>query len=128
MRLLLDTHTFLWFIGKNPKISPVARNHIMNNPAELYLSIVSLWEIVIKVSIGKLTLHQLFEILFPSQLTINGIKELGVDISHTTLVSKLPYHHHDPFDRMLIAQAITENMSFVSADTAFDAYGITRLW
>lgn len=128
MKRLLDTHTFLWFIGKSPKISLEARNQITNNQEQLYLSIVSLWEIAIKVSIGKLTLHQPFEILFPHQLNINGIKQLNVAVSHTTLVSKLNFHHNDPFDRMLIAQAMTENMAIISADTAFDAYGVTRLW
>jgi PIN domain nuclease of toxin-antitoxin system len=130
MKLLLDTHTFLWFIGKNPKISLEARNQITNNnnPDQLYLSMASLWEIAIKVSLGKLTLHESYEVLFPQQLNINGIKKLDIAVSHTTLVAKLPFHHNDPFDRLLIAQAITENMTIISADTAFDAYGITRLW
>ena len=128
MKLLLDTHTFLWFIGKSPKISMEARNQIINNPDELYLSIANLWEIAIKVSFGKLTLHLPYEDLFPQQLNINGIKQLEIAIGHTTLLSKLPYHHNDPFDRMLIAQAITENMAIISADEALDPYGITRLW
>ncbi|MBA3872439.1 MAG: type II toxin-antitoxin system VapC family toxin [Anaerolineae bacterium] len=128
MKLLLDTHTFLWFISKSPKITLEARNQITDNPDQLFLSIVSLWEIAIKVSIGKLTLQQPFETLFPHQLRINGIKQLEVSVSHTALVSKLPFHHNDPFDRMLIAQAITENVAIISADKAFDAYGVDRLW
>ena len=128
MKLLLDTHTFLWFIGKNPKISSEARNQIINNPDQLYLSIASLWEIAIKVSLGKLTLQQPFEVLFPQQLSINGIKQLDIAIGHTILVARLLYHHNDPFDRMMIAQAITENMAIISADSAFDPYGVTRLW
>jgi PIN domain nuclease of toxin-antitoxin system len=128
MKLLLDTHTFIWFIGKNPKISLEARNQIVNNPDELYFSVASLWEMAIKVSLGKLTLHEPYEKLFPHQLNSNGIQQLEVNVNHTTLVSKLPFHHNDPFDRMIIAQAITENMAIISADPAFDAYGVTRLW
>ena len=118
----------MWFIGKSPKISLEARNQIINNPEDLYLSVASLWEMAIKVSIGKLTLHAPYETLFPHQLNSNGINQLGINVNHTTLVSKLPFHHNDPFDRILIAQATIENMAIISADTVFDAYGITRLW
>ncbi len=102
MNLLLDTHTFVWFIAKSPKTSLEARNQIINNPDQLYLSVASLWEMAIKVSLGKLTLHEPYEKLFPHQLNINGIIQLDIAVNHNTFVSKLPYHHNDPFDRMLI--------------------------
>jgi PIN domain nuclease of toxin-antitoxin system len=81
-----------------------------------------------KVSLGKLTLSEPFYDLIPKQLNLNGIGLLNITIDHVSLVATLPFHHRDPFDRLLIAQAITEKMSVVSIDVAFDTYGITRLW
>ena len=94
----------------------------------MLLSAASLWEIAIKLSLGKLSLAQPFEALIPQQMRLNGIKLLGIEIEHTATMSKLPFHHRDPFDRLLIAQAMVEQMPIVSADTAFDTYPITRLW
>jgi PIN domain nuclease of toxin-antitoxin system len=82
----------------------------------------------IKMSLGKLSLGQPFETLIPQQLSLNGIALLGITISHTAVVARLPFHHRDPFDRLLVAQAMTEQMSIVSGDKAFDAYAVTRLW
>lgn len=127
MSFLLDTHTFVWFIGGSPKVSPDARKLIENNPGELYLSVVSIWEIAIKVSTGKLTLHDTFTSVFPPLLISNGIQIINIKYDHAALVAKLPYHHRDPFDRMLIAQAMVEQMSIISIDSSFDAYPITHL-
>jgi len=82
----------------------------------------------IKLSLGKLSLAQPFKVLIPQQMRLNGIKLLGIEIEHTAAVSKLPFHHRDPFDRLLIAQAMVEQMPIVSADTAFDTYPVKRLW
>lgn len=128
MRLLLDTHSFLWFINESPQISTSARTLIEDASNQPFLSVASLWEMAIKVSIGKLSLGQPFETLIPQQLSINGIALLRITISHTAVVARLPFHHRDPFDRLLIAQAMVEQMPIVSGDTAFDAYTITRLW
>jgi PIN domain nuclease of toxin-antitoxin system len=125
---LLDTHTFLWFIIGSPNLSAKARLLIEDLSNEKFLSIASLWEIAIKISIGKLTLSSSFDAVFPKQLDENGIDLLNVKIEQVSKVATLPYHHGDPFDRLLIAQAIVEQMEIVSADTYFDAYSITRLW
>ena len=93
-----------------------------------FLSVASLWEIAIKLSIGKLTLSAPFNVLIPRQLSLNGFELLDIEIDHTAVVAVLPFHHRDPFDRLLIAQAAVEKMSVISVDTAFDAYPVTRLW
>ena len=128
MNLLLDTHSFLWFISGNPNLSPTARTLIEDASNQPFLSIASLWEMAIKLSIGKLNLAQPFEVLIPQQMHLNGIKPLSIEIENVAIVSKLPFHHRDPFDRLLIAQAIGEQIPIVSADAVFDAYGIQRLW
>jgi PIN domain nuclease of toxin-antitoxin system len=82
----------------------------------------------IKLSLGKLRLAQPFDLLIPQQMQLNGIEPLGIEMDHVATVAKLPFHHRDPFDRLLIAQAMVEQIPIVSADTAFDAYGVRRLW
>jgi PIN domain nuclease of toxin-antitoxin system len=127
MRLLLDTHTFLWFIDDNPRLSPRAKA-LLESDADLLLSVGSLWEIAIKVGVGKLTLAQPLGVFVPRQLADNEIGMLPISLAHLGVVSTLPFHHRDPFDRLLIAQAMIEQVSIVSADTAFDAYSVARLW
>ena len=127
MKLLLDTHIFLWFIMGSPRLSTHARDLIEDEANEKFLSVASLWEIAIKYSLGKLSLSAPFDKLIPQQLSLNGFELLNIKIDHATMVATLPFHHRDPFDRLLIAQAMTEKMSVVSSDSAFDAYTITRL-
>lgn len=128
MRLLLDTHSFLWFVSGSPQLSTTARTLIEDTSNQPFLSVASLWEMAIKVSLGKLSLGQPFEILIPRQLSLNGIALLGITVSHAAVVAKLPFHHRDPFDRLLTAQAIVEQMPIVSGDSSFDSYAVTRLW
>lgn len=128
MRLLLDTHTFLWFIDGSPRCSANARALVADVSNQRFLSVASLWEMAIKASLGKLSLAQPFEALIPQQLRLNGIELLGIEFHHTALVATLPFHHRDPFDRLLVAQARAEQMPVVSGDAAFDAYDVTRLW
>ncbi len=128
MSILLDTHTLLWFIMGSPKLSTTARSLVENPDFQPFISTANLWEIAIKVSIGKLTLAQTLEMLMSEQLVVNGIDLLEINTKHILAVSQLPYHHGDPFDRMIIAQAIVEQLPIVSRDKAFDAYSITRLW
>ena len=128
MKLLLDTHSFLWFIGGSKSLSPIARGLIEDISNQPFLSVASLWEIAIKMSLGKISLTQPFEALIPQQMRLNGISLLAIELEHTAVVSKLPFHHRDPFDRLLIAQAIAEQLPIVSIDTNFDAYDIKRLW
>jgi PIN domain nuclease of toxin-antitoxin system len=127
MKLLLDTHTFLWFIGDNPKLSAAAKK-LLESDVELMISAASLWEIAIKVSIGKLTLTQPFQEFIPDQLTKNSVQLLPIGVAHLATVSTLPFHHRDPFDRLIAAQAIIEQLPIVSVDDKFDLYGVNRLW
>lgn len=128
MRLLLDTHAFLWFIMGSPNLSARAHALIEDEANERFLSAASLWEMAIKLSTGKLTLSAPFDVLIPRQLGLNGIELLNIEVTHAAVISTLPFHHRDPFDRLLVAQAIVENMPIVSVDTAFDMYAVKRLW
>lgn len=128
MNLLLDTHTFLWFIDGNSRLSTTARTLIEEPTNSRFLSLASLWEMAIKVSMGRLTFTQPFAPLLIDQLQRNRITLLDILFAHTVAVSQLPFHHRDPFDRMLIAQAIVEQMPIISIDSVFDTYPVTRLW
>ena len=128
MKYLLDTHTLLWFLKGDKKLSAKARELIDNPRNAKFLSIASLWEIAIKVSLKKLVLDKSFERLFPEQLHFNRIEILDITIDSLTKLTTLPFHHRDPFDRLIIAQALVEGLPIIGADTAFDAYGISREW
>ncbi len=128
MKLLLDTHSFLWFISGSANLSSTARSLIENASNRPFLSVASLWEMAIKLSIGKLSLAQPFEVLIPQQMRLNGIELLDIRMEHVFAVAKLPFHHREPFDRLLIAQARVEDMPIVGSDTAFGAYAIRQLW
>ena len=128
MNILLDTHAFLWFIAGSDELSARARELIEDENNVLFLSAASLWEMAIKVGLGKLTLNEPFETLIPEQLSTNGFQILNINVSHTAKVINLPFHHRDPFDRLLIAQAITEEIPIISSDEIFDEYGVTRFW
>lgn len=128
MTALLDAHAFLWFITGSPKLSNKARSVIEEQSQTSLLSVASLWEIAIKHSLGRLTLAAPFNQIIPLQLNTNGIGLLGIELAHLDVLVTLPFHHRDPFDRLLIAQAIVAQIPIVSADAAFDAYPVTRLW
>lgn len=128
MKLLLDTHTFLWFLEDDVQLSSTARTLIEDGDNEVYLSVGSLWEMAIKISLGKLHIRQAFESFVPEQLALNNIAILHITVNSASRLITLPFHHRDPFDRLLIVQALTADMSIVGADTAFDAYGVKRLW
>ena len=124
--LLLDTHTFIWFSENAPNLS-VALKEQMESADRVYLSIASLWEIAIKISIGKLTLQSDYADI-EAQLPAAGILLLPISFADTVRVSNLPFHHRDPFDRILIAQSINHSLVLVSRDEMFDAYAVQRLW
>ncbi|MCY3721045.1 MAG: type II toxin-antitoxin system VapC family toxin [Candidatus Poribacteria bacterium] len=128
MKYLLDTHTLIWFLTGDKKLSDKARGLIDNPDNRKFLSIASLWEIAIKVSLGKLALNKPFEKLFPEQLYFNRIEILDVTVGNLIKLTTLPFHHRDPFDRLIIAQAFAEELPIIGADAAFDAYGINREW
>lgn len=128
MKLLMDTHVFLWYVWDDPKLSEKSIALIENPDNEKYLSIASLWEMAIKVSTGKLELTRSFDRLVPELVYGNGFELLPIAFAHTVRVSALEFHHKDPFDRLLVAQGLAENMPILSADSILDAYNVTRLW
>ena len=127
MRVLLDTSVFLWFIAGSDKLTNNARNIINDINNELVLSVASLWEIAIKASIGKITLMQPFGQLIPDQLKNNGIAVLPIELKHLSAMIELPFHHRDPFDRLIIAQGIAEGFSIISSDSHFRKYTVEVL-
>ncbi len=128
MRLLLDTHAFLWFIRADPRLSGHARQLIESRDNERHLSVASLWEMSIKSSLGKLRLSLPFTELVSEHVAGNAIGLLHIAPDHLDVLRQLPFHHKDPFDRLIIAQSIAEDFSLLSRDGAFDAYGIERRW
>ncbi len=131
MKVLLDTHTFLWFIMGNSKLSEQARSIIEDLNNQRLISIASLWEMAIKISSGKLTIpSQPFEAFMRHQLEINCIEILSMQLAHTALVSTLPFpnKHRDPFDRMIIAQSIVNHIPIIGRDSDFDDYLVERIW
>lgn len=128
MKYLLDTHALLWFLAGDPQLSLHARRIIESPSAQMLVSIASLWEIAIKNSTGKLSLPEPFEIAFPARLNANNIRLLPIAIAHLEEVARLPFHHRDPFDRLLIAQARAESIPIVSVDSAFAPYSVQVEW
>ena len=128
MRLLLDTHTFLWFVTDDPLLSAAALALIADPTNEIAVSPASYWETAIKVSLGKYPLTVPFEQFFREGIDANDFLVLPVEIRHAAVLSSLPMHHKDPFDRMIISQAMADQLPVVSVDAAFDQYGVTRLW
>lgn len=127
MKLLLDTHIFLWYIGKERKLSDTFRDSIRNPANEVYLSVVSLWEAMIKYRIGKLSLPQAPEIYLPFQRERHRISSLALDEASVSQLANLPELHRDPFDRMLICQAIEHGLTIATVDQALRVYPITVL-
>jgi PIN domain nuclease of toxin-antitoxin system len=127
MNLLLDTHTYLWFVGGNDRLSIHARAEIENPDNRIFISIASLWEITVKYSLGKLTLKSGLETFLTDYITQNGFNLLPIKPSHLVALSSLPLHHSDPFDRLIIAQGIKDGMSICSADDKFKLYSINDL-
>ena len=128
MRVLLDSHAFLWFIAGDAKLSRPARSAIEDSSNTVYVSAASIWEIGIKNSLGKLPLGQPFDVLIPRELAGNGFAYLPIEVAHIAQSTRLPFHHYDPFDRLLIGQAIVEDMPLVSRDSAFEPYAVRTLW
>jgi PIN domain nuclease of toxin-antitoxin system len=130
MKLLLDTHAFLWMInddyaylrGKN------ATQLFLDENNTLFLSLASVWEMAIKVKLGKLDLKQPLVDFIPEQLAINDIQLLDIQLPHVLKTMELPFHHRDPFDRLIIAQAQAEEMTLLSVDNIFIAYDIKLIW
>ena len=128
MKLLLDTHTFIWWDNEPDKLSPKVIDLCQDQNNRLILSVVSIWEIQIKSQLGKLTLNHSLADLVEGQQHANQIEILPIELTHVLALNKLPSHHKDPFDRLLIAQANTENAFLLSKDAVFSAYSVNVLW
>jgi PIN domain nuclease of toxin-antitoxin system len=128
VKLLLDTHTFLWWVAASDELPRKARSAVGSARNECFLSVASGWEIAIKVSLGKLRIDGALDRFLPEQLAANGFRALAIDLKHTARVASLPFHHRDPFDRLLVAQALEEDLAIVTADPIFGKYGVKRVW
>jgi PIN domain nuclease of toxin-antitoxin system len=128
MRLLLDTHTFLWFIAGSLNLSDTARNLIQEQENQKFLSIAGLWEMSIKASIGKLEVGMTLTELVKREVYGNAIDLLEIRPEHLDELANLPFHHKDPFDRLMISQSLVENIPIVSRDSAYRSYPVHLLW
>jgi PIN domain nuclease of toxin-antitoxin system len=126
--ILLDTHTFLWFILDDPQLSSKADDLISDPNNQISISPVTYWEIAIKISIGKYSLPEPYEIFMDREISINNFRILAIEPKHTAALINLPFYHKDPFDRLLIAQANVERIPIISNDKVLDRYSIQRIW
>ena len=128
MKLLLDTCTFLWIISDDSALSDEARSAFSDPTNEIYLSAISVWEIVIKHALKRLPLPEAPDRFIPSQRTRHAIQPLPLEEEAVLQLSRLPEYHKDPFDRMLVAQSLVEDLALVSNERLFDRYGVERFW
>jgi PIN domain nuclease of toxin-antitoxin system len=128
MNFLLDTHTLIWWSIDPIRLSQQARNLLDDESNTVFLSIISVWEMQIKLQIGKLTLQMPLPELIKDQQETNDLQLLPIELTHIYALTNLPNHHRDPFDRLLIAQATVEQVPIISIDSVFDNYPIQRLW
>ena len=128
MRLLLDTHAFLWAIADDKRLSTKARRAIEDTRNDVNFSVVSAWEIIAKTSVGRLTLSESADKMIPKHIAASGFSVLGLTLTHALATATLPLHHRDPFDRMLVAQALTEDLTVVSGDEAIGKYDVKVMW
>jgi len=128
MRLLLDTHTLIWWATASENLPRTVLDLLEDGQNDLLLSVVSVWEIQIKCQSGKLQLSKPLPQLITNQQANNGLKILSIALAHVYALQTLPDIHRDPFDRIMIAQAVVENLPFVSTDSVLDSYPIQRIW
>ena len=128
MRILLDTHTFLWMIFGDERLNETVRTQIGSPQNEVLLSVATLWEIAIKTSLGKLELTIPFEKIIEEQLDMYAFQVLPISFTALVAVSTMPFHHRDPFDRLLVAQAIVEDVPIITRDSVFSSYPVKVLW
>jgi len=128
VRVLLDTHTLLWLVEGDARLSQNGVDLLIDPENELLLSPATYWELAIKVSIGKYRLSDSLAAYIAEAIRLYQLTILPIEVRHAEAVSNLPHHHKDPFDRMLIAQCVVEQIPVISSDEAFDAYPVQRLW
>ncbi len=128
MKVLLDTHAFLWWIGDDSRLSPGAHEVISDGDNEVFFSVASAWEIAIKAGAGRLQLFEDAKALVTGGITDNSLSVLPVHLAHALRVHDLPNHHRDPFDRLLAAQSLIEELPIISRDPCFGPYGVDVVW
>jgi PIN domain nuclease of toxin-antitoxin system len=128
MKVLVDTHTFLWALLHDHRLTPKAKQILRSDEQELVFSLVSLWEIAIKIKTGKLNTIGSSVTYIRDEMDAYGMQLLPIRYEHILQLESLPHHHSDPFDRLLIAQALTESLPILSGDRAFANYGIKLVW
>jgi len=128
MKVLLDTHTFLWWVTDDPKLSSRVRKIISDGKNELFLSAVSGWEIAIKAQLGRIQIPDKPQTFISEQMVANAIQGLPIQISHAVHIYNLPTHHRDPFDRMLVAQAQLEKLPILTDDPQISQYPVKVIW
>ena len=128
MKALLDTHAFLWFVLDDPKLGAAARQVIEDGTNQICISPGSMWEIAIKISLGRYRLNNTFEMFWTSAIQQHAMTVLPIEVTHLARLVSMPFHHKDPFDRLLVAQAMAEQIPLVSVDPRLDAYGVERIW
>ncbi len=128
MKLLLDTHAFIWWDDSPANLSPVVLELFKNKAHTIYLSLVSVWEMQVKLQIGKLEFNLPLSEKISNQQRTNNIQLLPVNIEHIFALNQLPLHHRDPFDRLLLAQSLVEDITLVSKDQRFSQYPVKLLW
>lgn len=127
MKLLLDTHVFLWFIGGDQRLPELWRQNIRDVNNKVYLSVASIWEAIVKDQLGRLPLPQPAAIYLPTQRERHLIASLPIDETHVARLASLPMLHRDPFDRILICQALQDNLTLVTLDTVIRTYPVQTL-
>jgi len=128
MRVLLDTHALLWLLTDDARVSNRARQTFLDTSNQFYFSVASLWEISIKISLGKLRLAENWWARIQDELSLNAIQWLPIKAEHCLTLTTLEFHHRDPFDRMLIAQAVVEGMAVLSRDKSMRSYPVRCIW
>lgn len=128
MKYLIDTHTLLWIVTKNPRLSDKAKAIYLNSENEILFSLASIWEMAIKISIKKLSINEPLNDFIQNHVKGNDIKILNIELSHILILENLPFFHRDPFDRLIICQSINENIPIISSDRLFDSYHVNRIW
>ncbi len=127
MNFLLDTHTLIWFILGDNKLSENSRKLIIENTRRNFVSIASFWEMAIKINLNRLELNSTFE-EFIEKSQENNFEILPISVLHTSIISQLPLHHRDPFDRMILAQAISKDLTIITKDENFHKYDVKLVW
>jgi PIN domain nuclease of toxin-antitoxin system len=128
MRVLIDTHIFIWYIQNSERLPSSIATYINDGRNDILLSIASVWEMAIKQSTGKLNLGLPYASFIEEQMRLNSMELLPLRLDHLEVVTTMPFHHRDPFDRLLIAQAMLEDIVIISADSTFSSYPVQRIW